>query len=169
MRRKLFDSENHAYFVTFSCYRRRKILDHDRAKQIVIHYLVAQLNSQSGTCTGFVIMPDHVHAIIHFQKAGLLSIFMNQWKRRSSMQLKKFFRTHLVQYSLKIDLDGPMWQPKYYVFNIYSKSKIKEKLAYMHANPVRAGLVSHAENWIFGSARWYLLGKSVGVPIAPPQ
>ena len=97
MRRKLFDSENHAYFVTFSCYRRRKILDHDRAKQIVIHYLVAQLNNQSGTCTGFVIMPDHVHAIIHFQKAGLLSIFMNQWKRRSSMQLKKFFRTHLVR------------------------------------------------------------------------
>jgi hypothetical protein len=55
------------------------------------------------------------------------------------------------------------------LFNIYSKFKIKKKLAYMHANPVSAGLVSHAENWIFGSARWYLLGKSVGVPIAPPQ
>jgi putative transposase len=106
MRRKLFDSENHAYFVTFSCYRRRKILDHDRAKQIVIHYLVAQLNNQSGTCTGFVIMPDHVHAIIHFQKAGLLSIFMNQWKRRSSMQLKKFFRTHLAHCVLPVSLRG---------------------------------------------------------------
>jgi putative transposase len=113
-------------------------------------------------------MPDHVHAIIHFQKAQLLSIFMNQWKRRSSIQLKKLFRTHSVQYGLKIDLDGPMWQPKYYVFNIYSESKIREKLTYMHANPVRASLVSRAENWMFSSARWYLLGKSVGVPIASP-
>jgi putative transposase len=85
------------------------------------------------------------------------------------MQLKSFFRTQLVQYGLKINLNGPMWQPKYYVFNIHSESKIKEKLAYMHANPVRAGLVNHAENWVFGSARWYLLGKSVGVPIAPPK
>jgi putative transposase len=168
MHRTLFDFENHAFFVTFSCYRRRKMLDHDQAKQIVIHFLAAQLHNQSGVCTGFVIMPDHVHAIVHFQKAGLLSTFMNQWKRRSSIQLKKFFKTHLVRYRQKIDLNGPMWQPKYYVFNIYSELKIKEKLAYMHANPIRAGLVNHAENWMFGSARWYLLGKSVGVPIAPP-
>jgi putative transposase len=75
MRRKLFDSENHAYFVTFSCYRRRKILDHDRAKQIVIHYLVAQLNNQSGTCTGFVIMPDHVHANYPFSKGWIIEHF----------------------------------------------------------------------------------------------
>jgi putative transposase len=60
-------------------------------------------------------------------------------------------------------------QPKDYVFNIYSECKIREKLAYMHANLVRAGLVSHAENGMFSSARWYLLGKSVGVPITPPQ
>jgi len=73
----------------------------------------------------------------------------------------------MARYSLKIDLNGPMWQPKYYVFNIHSESKMKEKLAYMHANPVRAGLANYAENWKFGSASWYLLGKSVGVPIAP--
>ncbi len=75
MRRTIFDFGNHAYFVTFSCYRRRKLLDHDQAKQIVIHFLAAQLKNQSGTCMGFVIMPDHVHAIIHFQNAGSLSIF----------------------------------------------------------------------------------------------
>ena len=167
MRRKLFDSENHAYFVTFSCYRRRKILDHAQAKQIVIHFLGTQLHNQSGKCIGFVIMPDHVHAIIHFGKEGLLSVFMNQWKRRSSIQLKNFYRTHLVGYGIKLDLKGAMWQPKYYVFNIHSKTKLNEKLAYMHTNPVQAGLVDHAQHWKFGSARYYLLGKSVGVPITP--
>jgi putative transposase len=169
MRRKLFDYENHAYFVTFSCYRRRRILDHAQAKQIVIHFFGAQLRNQSGRCVGFVIMPDHVHAIVHFGKEGLLSVFMNQWKRRSSIQLKNFYRTHLVGYGTKLDLKGAMWQPKYYVFNIYSETKLKEKLAYMHINPVQAGLVDHAQDWKFGSARYYLLGKSVGVPITPLQ
>jgi putative transposase len=61
----------------------------------------------------------------------------------------------------------PCGNRRYYVFNIHSKTKLNEKLAYMHANPVQAGLVDHAQDWKFGSARYYLLGKSVGVPITP--
>ena len=38
-----------------------------------------------------------------------------------------------------------MLQPKYYVFNIYSDAKLNEKLAYMHNNPVQAGLVKEAK------------------------
>jgi putative transposase len=165
MRRKIFDRENHAYFVTFSCYRRRRILDDDQAKQIVIHFLREQLRNQDGKCVGFVIMPDHVHAVVHFENEGLLSVFMNQWKRRSSIQLKKLYRTKLSNYGAKSNLKDAMWQPKYYVFNIYSGTKLNEKLAYMHNNPVQAGLVNEAKAWRFGSARYYLLGKSVGVPI----
>jgi hypothetical protein len=39
MERKIFDLKGHAHFVTFSCYRRRRILDDNRAKGIVIHFL----------------------------------------------------------------------------------------------------------------------------------
>ena len=35
----------------------------------------------------------------------------------------------------------------------------------MHLNPVRAGLVDKAVNWQWSSARWYELGRIVGVPI----
>ena len=89
MRRKIFDNQNHAYFVTFSCYRRRNLLNDDSAKRIVIYYLKEQLKNQYGACIGFVIMPDHVHSIVHFRESDLLSVFMNQWKRRSSIQLKR--------------------------------------------------------------------------------
>ena len=94
-----------------------------------------------------------------------MSVFMNQWKRRSSIQLKELYRTKLPNYGAKLNLKEAMWQPKYYVFNIYSKAKLREKLAYMHNNPVTAGLVNDAKKWKFGSARHYLLGRSVGVPI----
>lgn len=90
-------------------------------------------------------------------------MFINQWKRRSSIQLKNFYRTYLVGYGIKLDLKGAIWQPKYYVFNIHSKTKLNEKLAYMHANPVQAGLVDHAQDWKFGSAHYYMFGKSVMV------
>jgi len=35
VRRKIVDGQNHACFVTFSWYRRRRLLDHNQAKQIV--------------------------------------------------------------------------------------------------------------------------------------
>jgi putative transposase len=165
MPRKIFDRNNHAHFVTFSCYRRQRILDDDQAKRIVIHFLAAQLKNQNGICMGFVIMPDHVHAMVQFYESDKLSVFMNQWKRRSSIQLKQLFKEKLTKYGDKIDLEGPMWQPKYYDFNIFSKAKSLEKLNYMHMNPVQSGLVDRPENWKFGSVRFYLLGKPVGVPI----
>jgi len=42
--------------------------------------------------------------------------------------------------------DGEMglpgfWQPRFYDFNVYRAKKIQEKLEYMHANPVKRGLV----------------------------
>ncbi len=62
-------------------------------------------------------------------------------------------------------LKDPVWQPKCYPFNLFSEKKALEKLAYMHSNPVRAGLVEHACQWRWSSARYYELGESVGVPL----
>ena len=62
--RRIFDNEGHAQFVTFSCYRRRRLLDDDRCKRIVIGTMGAELANRAGVCIGFVIMPDHVHMCI---------------------------------------------------------------------------------------------------------
>jgi REP element-mobilizing transposase RayT len=86
MERKIFDIGGHAHFVTFSCYKRRRVLDDHRAKGIVIHFLADQLRRAEGACLGFVIMPDHVHGLVHFKEATMLSQFMQQWKRRSSIR-----------------------------------------------------------------------------------
>jgi hypothetical protein len=53
----------------------------------------------------------------------------------------------------------------HYPFNLYGEEKVREKLTYMHQNPVRAGLVAQPCDWAFSSARYYEQGRSVGVPI----
>lgn len=45
--------------------------------------------------------------------------------------------------------------------------KVRQKLEYMHSNPVKAGLVGNPVDWPFSSARWYLTGRPVGVEITP--
>ena len=48
------------------------------------------------------------------------------------------------------------------------RRKVEEKLEYMHLNPVRAGFVKRAVDWGWSSARWYLEGQSVGLPMNWP-
>jgi putative transposase len=160
-----YDSELYAHFVTFSCYKRRRLLDHDRAKRIVLGVLHSQIEKQDARCVGFVIMPDHVHAVIWFPQPHQLAIFMKQWKQRSSYSLKKSHFSHVSQYSEHLENGEPVWQRKYYALQIENVAKLEEKLSYMHRNPVRAGLVQTSADWKFSSARWYEGGDDVGIPI----
>ena len=164
--KRTFDREGHAHFVTFSCYRRRRLLDHDRARKVVLGVLNSQLVRQDGRCVGFVVMPDHVHAVVRFPKPDQISHFMKQWKQRSSVQIKRLMRSQLVQYAGTIDLTEPVWQAGYYDFNLFTGRKVEEKLAYMHQNPVNAGLVDQPEDWPWSSAGYDATGRSVGVPVA---
>ena len=59
------------------------------------------------------------------------------------------------------------WQPRFYDFNVYSAKKKREKLEYMHANPVRRGLVRNPDAWIWSSFSFYEKEKAGLVAIDP--
>ncbi len=124
--KRIFDEEGHAHFVTYSCYRRRRLLDHDRSKKVVLGVLRSQLSKQSGRCVGFVIMLDHVHAIVWFPEANQLSHFMKQWKQRSSFQIKRLAQDVLLEYYSHVDLAESFWQAGYYGFNLFAEEKTEE-------------------------------------------
>jgi len=159
------DDALYVHFVTFSCYHRRRLLDHDQSKRIVLGVLTEELQKFAARCVGFVLMPDHVHALIWFSRTGQLSRFLQQWKGRSSTRIKKLLREELTHYAMTISASDPIWQTRFHAFEIESRSKLEEKLEYMHLNPVRARLVERAADWRWSSARWYLEKQTVGVPI----
>ena len=165
MKRRIYDKEGHVHFITFSCYKRRRLLDVDEAKKIVIGVLSYQLKKQKGKCLGFVIMPEHVHALVWFPENEQLSHFMKQWKQISSSRIKRMFKDKFPMYAGSFDYNEPVWKQRYYSFNVFSENKLIEKLHYMHNNPVKAGLAKKACDWNYSSAGFYEKGKSVGVAI----
>ena len=50
---------------------------------------------------------------------------------------------------------GPIWQKRFYDFNVARSEKRIEKLRYMHRNPVKRGLVTAPEEWSWSSFRSY--------------
>jgi len=59
------------------------------------------------------------------------------------------------------------WQPRFHDFNVYSRYKLREKLEYMHANPVKRGLVKNPGEWLWSSFWFYEKGESGLVKIDP--
>jgi putative transposase len=163
--RRIYDQERHAQFVTFSCYHRRRMLDCEPLRDKLLEMLVEKLDKYNGICSGFVVMPDHVHLIVWFREPGEMSRFMKSWKQTSSMKLKKMLQGVAPQFVSKIPPADPFWQPKYYPFNLFSQKKAEEKLDYMHKNPVTAGLVKRPVDWKWSSSRHYHLGEPSLVPL----
>ena len=138
----------------------------DQLKRLLLGQLNLQLKNLQAKCIGFVIMPDHVHAIVWFAQIGQLSQFMQVWKRDSSRSIGVWYQSQQVEYLKNTSMEDRLWTPKYYAFQIYSTEKLVEKLEYMHQNPVRAELVERATDRKWSSVRWYDSRRSVGVPIS---
>lgn len=163
------DISGHAFYVTSLCHQRRRLLEDDKTRKIVIGVLGSQLAKQKGKCAGFVVMPNHVHAIVWFDEQDQLSHFMKQWKQRSSVEVKKHLFEFRQKYLGSFSIADPVWQSGYHSYNLFSIHMLMEKLEYMHNNPVRAKLAQAPEGWQYSSARWYVDGKSVGLPIELPE
>ena len=74
-------------------------------------------------------------------------------------------KSRRIRYPIKFIKRRMLWIHRSYPFTIKTRKKLEEKLNYMHMNPVRAGLAKRTIDWPWSSAKYYELGKSVGVPI----
>jgi putative transposase len=59
------------------------------------------------------------------------------------------------------------WQARFYDFNVYSDRKRREKLDYMHRNPVTRRLVRRPQDWLWSSYLSYERGEAGLIPIDP--
>jgi len=65
--------------------------------------------------------------------------------------------------------DRRFWQRRFYDFNVWSDAKRKEKLHYMHANPVMERLVKHPKEWPWSSFSFYAKDEPGLIKIDPVE
>jgi putative transposase len=166
-RQKILHIPGHRHFVTFGTYRRRRFLDSDRTRDIVVEVLQKCLHVHGANCAGFVVMPDHVHALLFGDENFNISSFIQVWKKTSSYRIKQFYRREFPHYLNSLPEKSPIWESGFYDFNVDTDEKQNEKLDYMHHNPVAAKLTETHVLWKWSSARFYELDEPVGVTINP--
>ena len=160
------------HFVTFSCYRRLPLLRTMRARNLFVRALGAIREGYKFLLVGYVVMPDHVHLLISEPPKSTPSVMLKALKQRVSRDLRRKKRIAASgQLWLPFVNDGlglpRFWQPRFYDFNVYSSHKVREKLEYMHANPVKRGLVKNPSAWMWSSFLFYENGQAGLITIDP--
>ena len=141
LRRK--EIAGHARFLTFSCYRRLPLLNHDKIRGLFVDRLAAVCAVEHVRLLGWVVMPEHVHLVVfpdgepdfrrfcHALKRPVAEAVLRRWKKLEAPILKKIAH-------------GPgyrFWQTGGgYDRNLLSPDAVREKIQYIHDNPVRRGL-----------------------------
>jgi REP element-mobilizing transposase RayT len=65
MPRRAYNDPGHAHFLTFSCYHRHQFLTDDRVRMWLTDSIGIARTRNDFTLWAYVIMPDHVHVLIH--------------------------------------------------------------------------------------------------------
>ena len=159
-------------FVTFSCYRRRPLLGTRRARDCFVRILDEVRSRHGFKLIGYVVMPEHVHLLISEPKKGNPSKVLQVLKQKVSRALRqspsKPLRGQLSQTLASAPKEAhAFWQRRFYDFNVWSAKKIREKLEYMHRNPVTRKLVDHPKDWPWSSWRYYETGENGLIRIDP--
>jgi putative transposase len=167
---KRYYGQGHLHFLTFSCYRRLPLLGTARARNVFVSALTKIRERYHFLLIGYVVMPEHVHLLISETPKCTPSLVLKVLKQRVSRDLRKQRRrAPREQMSLAFkegEAELPrFWQPRFYDFNLYSAKKKREKLEYMHANPVKRGLVRNPSDWRWSSFLSYEKGEGGLVPI----
>ena len=106
-------------------------------------------------------MPEHIHLLITEPEVGDPSVVMKVVKQRFAQQLNQRRRRRpSAQRTLWDYPPQPVWQTRFYDFNVWSERKRIEKLRYMHRNPVKRGLVERPDQWKWSSFRAYCYGET---------
>ena len=153
------------HFLTFSCYRRLPLLNSIRSRNKFLNTLAKVRERYKFLLLGYVVMPEHVHLLISEPPKSTPSIVLKALKQSVSRDLrKKKPRRNTAQLSLPFLKEAArlprFWQPRFYDFNVWSAKKLKEKLEYMHHNPVKRGLVRRPAAWMWSSFRLYQTGEA---------
>jgi putative transposase len=112
----------HLHFITFTCYRRRPLLQSVRARNVFVQILAEVRDRYAFSLVGYVVMPEHIHLLLSEPTKGTPSTVIQVLKQRVSRRLRRKKRAPAGQLILNFassdDSLPRFWQRRFYDFNV---------------------------------------------------
>lgn len=168
------DNDGYIYFVTIVIYKRLPLF----TKPSFIIPLLDSLNfyryKQQFKLLGYVIMPDHIHLLIWPLGAYSISEIMRDYKtftakriiRQAEVENRQDLLTAFNQAGQETRRsDNKVWQDDFWDKIIFTEKFLRQKLNYIHRNPIRAGITDDIEAYPYSSYRNYVFDDNTLIEI----
>ncbi len=156
------------YFITITNAGWVDVFTRLNQKQIIIQALQYCQNQKDLEIYGYCIMYSHIHLLCKATNGFILSDVMRDFKKFTSKKIIQAIqdepesrREWMLDYfkkaceHLKQNQQYKVWQNGYHAEHIYSNKFIKQKMDYIHNNPVKDKIVTLPEDYYFSSSRNY--------------
>jgi REP element-mobilizing transposase RayT len=171
VRRQIPENDG-VYFITFTCARWLHLFELANAYDVVYKWF-DHLKSKGHYIVGYVIMPNHVHALIGFRDTGKsINTTIGNGKRFMAYEIvERLIRNgdeeilhHLRDFvnatDKKRNKQHEVFEPSFDWKECNSQRFIEQKLDYIHENPCRGAwnLAKEPIEYLHSSARYYATG-----------
>ncbi len=166
MSQRRYHISGHIYHVTTNIYNRLNLFTNSAYILPLLGSLNFYRHKHQFKLLGYVIMLDHLHLLLWPRGEAMLDIIMRDFKKFTAVRLIRQAEVEgradlLEQFAAAGKETGrgknKVWQDSYWDKNIFSERFLRQRLNYIHRNPMRASLVKNAEDYPYSSYRNYAL------------
>jgi len=125
-------------------------------RQYFLEFLQQALQETKSQLWAYCLMTNHFHLLIVPREPGALGRCLHQ----VTFKYAQYFNS---QYSRA----GRLWQNRYFSCPVEQETYLWGVARYIEKNPIRAKIVSQAENYPYSSARAHLLGAADDILSSP--
>ena len=167
------------FFVTMTCYDWLNLFEITNGYNFVYKQFDI-LKKEGHFINGYVIMPNHLHALIAFvnknininDRLGTMKRFMaydivKQLKQQNNFELLEQLKMGVNKTDAKRGKIHEVFEPSFDCKECYSINFIEQKLEYIHENPCKGKwkLVENPIEYVHSSARFYETGVQGIYPV----
>jgi putative transposase len=160
-RYKIYDNA-YPHFLTCTIVEWLPIFTRPEAVQIVLDSWAYLQRAKRLTIFAYVILENHLHLIaasddLSKEIGDFKSYTARQiidWLRRTNSQAMLELLQHCKS-AHKVNRDYQLWQEGSHPQQILSEEMMRQKIEYIHHNPVKRGYVDDPLHWRYSSARNY--------------
>jgi putative transposase len=137
------------HFVTGNVLNRTQIFTDPTLCKAFLEELSSLNQNWPSKLIAYVLMPDHFHLISN-PRDGRIREFIGALKSLSAIRIVRTSK----RFRFETDSDGHhLWQESFKATPLWSNWMIWQKINYIHANPVKAGIVKSAKDYPWSSFR----------------
>ena len=150
-------------FFTATNLEWKKLLQADKYKDIVTQSMQFLVEKKRIVIYGFVIMSNHLHIIWQMgagiKRADVQRDFLKYTAQRIKVDLGLNHPAMLSEFLVNTrDRQYQFWERNPLSVDIWTEEVLRQKLKYLHENPVRAGICNFPEEYKYSSALLYKTG-----------